>query len=197
MNFRIFVEGKSDQKFLRDFILKRFGIELQAENFDPLGSWSGYKSENKLKASIRENSIDNNKTSLLILDGDTDWQARKLEIFNDFKSFGVDIELFLFPDNQSNGNLEDILAEIAVERKLIECFQNYEKCVDSYPKKLNHSRIYSYLDMILQDEYLDDNKRDLRREEFRDFCNENHWDLNHSCLNPLFNFLDSHINIKS
>ena len=83
-NFRIFTESKADVKFLKDFIEEVFAISLSKEDFDTLGGWSGYKEDGKIKALIRENTIDNEKISILILDADTDFALRQREIINDF-----------------------------------------------------------------------------------------------------------------
>ncbi|HEX3025133.1 MAG TPA: hypothetical protein VHP12_07975, partial [Chitinophagaceae bacterium] len=94
----------------------------------------------------------------------------------------------LFPNNNSNGNLEDVLSSITVRHDLIDCFQQYEQCVNHYPQKLNHSRIYSYLDMILYPNAIV-NGKDLRKEEFRNYRNHTHWNLHHEYLDPLYSFL--------
>ncbi len=189
-NFRIFTESKADVKFLKDLIEEVFAISISEEDFDTLGGWSGYKAGGNLKSSIKENSIDDEKISILILDADVDFKQRQQEILADFNNFNVPIQLFLFPNNASVGNLEDLLAEIAVDRKLIDCFLEYEKCVALYPKKLNHSRIYAYLDMLLLNDFKDNQGKDLRREEFRNYKNEEHWNLQHEFLQPLKEFLN-------
>lgn len=190
-NFRIFTESKADIKFLKDYIEAALNVSLTDDDFDPLGGWSGYKTDGKVKASIEQNAIDNNKISILILDADTDFNKRQEEVLADFKNFNIPISLFLFPNDSANGNLEDLLSEIAVDRRLMDCFLDYEKCVKAYPKKLNDSRIYSYLDMLLIENYKDEKGKDLRREEFRNYRNENHWDLKHAYLQPLQEFLTS------
>ena len=70
-NFRIFTEGKADIKFLKDYIEEIFTIPLANDDFDPLGSWAGYKAGGNLKALIRENQ-ENDKVTILILDADDD-----------------------------------------------------------------------------------------------------------------------------
>ena len=133
-NFRIFTESKADIKFLKDYIEGVFNISLSDDDFDPLGSWSGYKAGGKVKASIQQNTIDNNKTSILVLDADKDFTQRQKDVLADFKKFNIPIYLFLFPNDAVKGNLEDLLVEIAVDKKLMACFIDYEKCVNAYPK---------------------------------------------------------------
>jgi hypothetical protein len=187
-NFKIFTDSKADIKFLQDYVEEIFQIYLQHEDFDSIGGRTGYKAGGELKASFRKN-LDNNKESILIVDADTNFKESKKEILADFEKYNIPIHLFQFPNDAANGNLEDLLAAIAVDKKLMVCFQDYEKCVNAYPKKLNDSRIYSYLDMLLIDNYKDEKGKDLRREEFRNYRNINHWNLHHEFLNPLKEFL--------
>lgn len=192
-NFRIFTESKADIKFLQDYIEEVFDLCLNEKiDFDTLGGRTGYKAGGKLKASIKENH-ENEKTTILIVDADAGFGKSKEEILSDFNTFGIQIALFQFPNDYEDGNIEDLLSKIAVDRKLMNCFLEYEKCVDAYPKKLNDSRIYSYLDMLLIDNFKDEHGKDLRKEEFRNYRNQNHWDLHHEFLNPLRAFLSQHI----
>ena len=115
-NFRIFTESKADIKFLKDYIEEVFDVSLADGDFDPLGSWSGYKAGGSIKASIKQNAEDN-KTTILILDADNNFNERQQEVINDFEVNNIPIQLFLFPNNNSSGALETILSEIAVERK--------------------------------------------------------------------------------
>jgi hypothetical protein len=187
-DFRIFTESKADIKFLKDYIQETFGVALEDDFFYPLGSWAGYKTEGKPIASIKQNH-DDQKNSILFLDANSDFKARNEEVTEDFKKYGVPLKLFLFPNHSINGNLETLLAEIAIDRKIMECFLEYEKCVTGHPKPLNDSRIYSYLDMLLYPNHKDENKNDLRKEEFRNYRNKAHWNLFHPYLVPLRDFL--------
>ena len=187
-NFTIFTESKADVKFLKDFIAEISGQLLPDSNFDMLHSWSGYKAGGILKTEIRQN-FDEGKETIIVLDADVNIEQRRNEVIQDFNTYGIPINLFLFPNNLANGNIESLLAEIAVDRKIMDCFLAYENCVNGHPKPLNDSRIYSYLDMLLFPNPKDANGRDLRREEFRDYRNQAHWDLNHEYLIRLKEFI--------
>ena len=191
-NFRIFTEGKGDIKFLKDYITEILGIPLDETDFDPLGSWAGYKAGGHIKASIKQN-VEDEKTTILILDADKDFTKRKNEVISDFEKYSLPEELFLFPNNSLSGNIENLLAEIAKERKIMNCFLEYENCVSGHRKPLNHSRIYSYLDMLLYPNPYNVDGKDLRLEANRNYRNSDHWNLNHEFLNPLKEFLSKHI----
>jgi hypothetical protein len=187
-DFRIFTESKADIKFLKDFVAEVHGRELGDGQFEPLGSWSGYKIGGVLNTLIQEN-FDNDDRTILVLDADNDFKSRKAEVFQDFERFKIPIELFLFPNNSQNGNLEALLAEIAVDRKIMDCFLEYEKCVSGHSKPLNDARIYSYLDMILHPNPINADKEDLRKDNTRNYRIKDHWNLNHLYLEPLKTFL--------
>jgi hypothetical protein len=187
-NFRIFTEGKGDIKFLVDYVSEIFGLSLSEKEFDVLGSWSGYKAGGNLINAIKQNH-DNEKVTILILDANSNINKRREEITKDFESYKIPVHLFLFPDNSSNGNRESLLSEIAVDRKIMDCFLEYEKCVTGHPKPLNDARIYSYMDMLLYPTPKDEKGNDLRKEEFCNYRNHAHWNLNHTNLEPLKKFL--------
>lgn len=186
--FRIFAEGKADVKFLKDFISTAFQIRLEDSHFDTMGSWSGYKAGGNISTKIQQ-THDDKKTIILIVDADSDYKMRLEEITTDFSAYNIPLDIFLFPNHSDNGNLETILAEIAVDRKIMNCFLEYEKCVDGHPKPLNDSRIYAYLDMLLHPNPINENRIDLRKDAFRNYENTDHWNLHHDYLAPLRKFL--------
>jgi len=185
--FRIFTESKADVKFIGDYISEHFGILLTGDDFDTLDSWSGYKAGGRIDDSIQQNH-DNGKQTILILDADNNFTNRQAEVQRDFQGYDIPVHLFLFPDNNANGNLENLLTEIAVERKLINCFLSYEDCVWDYNLPLDKSRIYAYLDTLLPSESKTA-RNDLRKEENRNYRTAAHWDLNHEYLQPFYKFL--------
>lgn len=187
-NFRIFTESAADVKFLKDYIEEVFNIILNDEDFDTLGSWSGYKAGGILKASIKQNAEDN-KVTILILDADNNHNSRLEEVIADFAGFNTPINLFLFPNNNNSGSLESILCEIAIKRKIIQCFEEYETCIDGYQTPVIKSKIFAYLDALLPSAHKKNDKIDLIQEKNRNYRNTNHWNLHHEFLTPLKEFL--------
>lgn len=187
-NFRIFTESIADVKFLKDYIEEVFNISLSEDDFDTLGSWSGYKAGGNLKASIKQNTEDS-KTTILILDADNNFNNRQQEVINDFAGFNTTINLFLFPNNNSNGSLESILCETAIEKHIIQCFEEYEICITGHQTPVIKSKVFAYLDALLPSAYKKNDKNDLIQEKNRNYRNANHWNLHHEFLNPLKEFL--------
>ncbi len=193
--FTIFAEGKSDTKFIADYLKTIFGLDPGNVAFVPLGSWSGYKTEGKPTAAIRQ-AHDSGKRIILIADADNNFEDRQKEVLSDFDRFKIPVALFLFPNHQQPGNLEDLLTDIAVRRDLMACFFEYEKCVAQYRKKLGHARIYAYLDMLLSDRPKQEREK-LLKAEHRDYTIEQHWNLHHHALQSFKTFLSSLLSLPS
>lgn len=191
-NFRIFTESTADVKFLKDYIAAIFNKDLLDSDFGTLNGSSGYKAGGSLSPAIRENA-DNGNLSILILDADKEFDLRLAEVTKDFAQYKVPIQLFLFPNHSHPGNLETLLAEIATERKLIDCFIQYEKCIGGYQKPINKSKIFAYLDALLPEKNKKGSKGDLIQEINRDYKNKLHWDLSHKYLDPLKEFFANHL----
>lgn len=189
MELKFFVESKkSDKKFLQDFIEERFGEQIPDENFIELGSWSGYKNEINNYYINSDQGIQN----ITIIDTDLNFEQRKLEITQDFTKLNIHSDLFLIPNNSSSGCLETLLVEITVDKKIIDCFTNYENCIQDYNKPILKSKIFAYLDALLEEKYKKGNRKDLIQELNRDYRNKLHWNLYHQSLDYLYTFLEKY-----
>ncbi|WP_338075855.1 DUF3226 domain-containing protein [Brachyspira hampsonii] len=99
-----------------------------------------------------------------------------------------DNNIFLFPNNNSLGTLEDLLSNIAVIKDIINCFDKYTNCITSIPETVipaKKAKIYAYLESIKSYD-----KKTIK-EDKRDYTNNNLWNLNDKYLNPLKEFFDS------
>jgi hypothetical protein len=189
-NFKFFVESKADEKFLKDYIVEIFQLNLQDADFDTLTSWSGYKAGGSLSASIRQ-GFEDEKKIILILDADNNFAERKKEVLGDFAKFGIPVELFLFPNNANTGSIESLLCEIAVERKILKCFEDYEDCIKGYKSPVVKSKVFAYLDALLPSNQKKNDSKDLIQDKNRDYRNKTHWNLQHEYLNSLKGFIQS------
>jgi hypothetical protein len=187
-HFRIFTESNADIKFLQDYIAEQFGVELPGGIFDPMGSWSGYKSGPHLRQQIQESS-DRGHAIIMIVDADADFNQRQQEVLADFERNNTSVALFLFPNSQHAGNLETLLTEIAVDKKLLQCFEAYEQCIIGYESPVIKSKIFAYLDALLPANLKKGNTKDMIQEKNRNYRNKNHWKLDDDYLNPLKDFL--------
>lgn len=198
--FQIVVEGVADKQFIRQYVKYLFGEDIP-ENL--LISTEG---KDKLKKSSSINRIqsmtDDGGINLVIFDADDDFTIRLNEINEWKKENNLEFELFLFPNNKSSGELEDLLENIINlnNKEIFECWDNYERELKSIdipgrtPPPLTtpakKTKIYGYLEALLSGSSKDKEKI---KERNRDYTNSLHWNLNADYLEPLKTFLLSNL----
>lgn len=178
----IFVEGLSDQKFVRDliqfFFNKKLNLKSDIRSFDGKDKWQLTKAE-------FEKSTQLGNKNVLIFDADRDPKTRREELLRKKTELGIEFELFLLPNNSNSGELEDLLHDLVTEKALpiFECFENYKKCVlqinDNYSSPDIKGKVYAYSEAVSD-----------RKANYLDGGN---WNLKHDSLNPLVDFLKRHL----
>lgn len=173
--FHIVVEGKEDLFFLKNYV--RY---LSVDNFSP--EWfENIKGKYNLVRSNIERELVKGSRLIIIFDANSDYKNTCEEIRDQLN--GLAFEVFLFPDNQSDGILENLLEEIIIPEQadIFRCFENYKKCL----KKHNYitpnikGKIYSYKEALGA---LKENKKE---DEF----NTKYWNFESPALEPLKDFL--------
>jgi hypothetical protein len=187
-DIKIFAEGAGDVKFIKDYVRELYQVVLPDNGFDVLNSWSGYKRGGGIYPLITQ-SHNEGKQVILILDADNNFEKRQAEVLADFKSYNIPVKLFLFPNHSHTGCLEHLLCAIAVEQKLMQCFEAYEGCIAGYESPVVKSKIFAYLDALLPAGNKKNNKEDLIQDAKRDYRNVKHWDLAAEYLQPFHDFL--------
>lgn len=203
LTIRIFCEGISDQRFLRDFLKIHYNINISNEELNSnkyiqnLGSWNKLKIQ---KEQITETFSE--YTSLIFLDADDEKVIDKpgfdgtikfvTELMKNWNWTKYDI--FVLPNHQENGTIEDLLEKIINKKhdQIFECWNEFENCLSkdkslSIPAK--KSKIYSYLECL--------NEKDNCSDRNRDFKNEYLWEirnLENPYISKLKNFLDQYLN---
>lgn len=138
---KIFIEGKNkkvpESEFLRA-ILRHIGVD--SDRYELIHT-DGYK--NLLDSAITSNigimqaNSDAGAKNLVIFDADTavnngGFAVRRDELLRRKDELGLDFELFLWPDNKSDGDVE-ILMESTARKDLypefFDCFGKYEHCM--------------------------------------------------------------------
>jgi hypothetical protein len=212
--FKIFVEGKADQKFLHDYVEHLFGIDLATiaevtkskngciERSDVIietGGWAGLKTE------ILINQMNNSDLNLVVFDADTVKNGgglviRKREIETWKAKYGLIFDMFLFPNNKDDGALEDLLEQIINPQNapVFDCWKKFENCLPTkttctkspltIPAK--KSKIYAYMEVLHGNTKAE---KDKVKDPNRDFKNPQHWDLSATSIEPLGNFLHWHL----
>ena len=189
----IVVEGKSDENFIKEYI-KHLSLSINQEIKVLEGDISSKKK--RLSEFFKQEKVDN---IFLIIDADKkkdtkEYKKKIIEILEKLKidkKFICDFfknNVFFFPNNKDEGNLETLINEILVQNFFNECFNNYEDCLKNKEKQkklpsLNlpplKAKIYTY-DFILGGR---------GKEEERDYSDKNKYDLTNPSLIPLKDFL--------
>ncbi|MEZ4943369.1 MAG: DUF3226 domain-containing protein [Saprospiraceae bacterium] len=197
----IFIEGKIDEGFLKAFISHLYiDKEIKEYKIINIGGWT------KLKLSANEfvKNSDEGGSNIVIFDADSQdngggKKARESEILAKKIELGLEFDLFLFPNNSNDGDIESLLEKIINNKHscLFDCFQNYLDCIGGYLDRdgniiyntnlARKSKIFAYIEALPIDKK---NKLD-----FTHFSNNEYWDLSSEYLNPLKNFLDKHLPI--
>ncbi|WP_367758500.1 DUF3226 domain-containing protein [Helicobacter pylori] len=220
----IYTEGKSDKNFL-SWCLNVWKNEdhFDRDRFDIIY----VEGKNKLFSDEfckRIENILNNKDQAykqvcIIFDADKkESQERdagfdnKLKyIREEFKEKGIDFpreQIFLFPNNQDDGDLETLLSEIANHKEFINCFESYLDCIKKKEhckpiKNIRKSMWYAYLEALgLEDLYTKKNIFDNTGGKVKNEYEEDYEKLKKAIkfeselLNPLKNFLELAKNTK-
>ncbi|MEA3452219.1 MAG: DUF3226 domain-containing protein [Bacteroidota bacterium] len=208
----IFVEGKADATFIRDYLVflnKNLAIsknnqkekELQdTENFIRIIVAGGYTAIKKsLKTKFEE--IQDFKYKILVIqdadnsntdpnNGGTELRIKYLEEIK--KELKVNFKIFLFPNNENDGDLETLLLKIVNREKFNPAFDCYKKYADC-TKEIGSNEFSKEL---LEDKRLVFNYfrtyygMEMAREEKRIFTTE-YWRLTSKKLEPLKKFLNN------
>ncbi|MCQ2633455.1 hypothetical protein JT149_01870 [Helicobacter pylori] len=187
----IFVEGPSDKVFLEAYLY--FLEDLPIKNFkvkDVTG---------KDNLSKRLLEIEKYDKTLIIFDADKDYESNKKEILkvvSKTKQTISEEQIFLFPNNQDDGDLETLLLEIAKHDEFLKCFEGYLECIKSKEhykpiKNISKSKWYAYLEVFgLENLTKTDGKdkiKEKHKEEYEKLKEVIDFSLN--SLIPLKNFL--------
>ncbi|MDR0566341.1 MAG: hypothetical protein LBG47_04790 [Prevotellaceae bacterium] len=212
--FKIFVEGKADQRFVHHYIEYLFAASLKCdkdnapEDILSGDGWTKIKSRRKEGENIREDMRRNaaeGGVNLIIFDADTPkngggFSVRKSEIEAWKAKYSLNFELFLFPNNQDDGALEDLLEKIInpQNKPVFDCWQKFEDCLPTktactknpltIPAK--KSKIYAYMEVLHGESRAE---KDNVKDSNRDFKKAEHWDLNGAAIQPLKDFLRLHL----
>ncbi len=144
----IFVEGPSDKVFLEVYLY--FLEDLPIKNFKV----KDVKGKDNLSKRLLE--IEKYDKTLIIFDADKDYESNKKEILkvvSKTKQTISEEQIFLFPNNQDDGDLETLLLEITKHDEFLKCFEGYLECIKSkeYYKPIKNIRknmLYAYLEVF-------------------------------------------------
>lgn len=197
---KIFVEGLADKTFLRQYVKNAFNILLSCDDIITTGGWQEIKS-NTIVNQLKKNTA-NGGMNLVIFDADTDVESRKAQLEQIKHEKNIAFDLFLMPDNQSTGTLEDLLERIINPENqcVMDCWHRYEddlkgqtiawKTPTTPTSPAKKSMIYGYLEALLG---TSKSQKDMIKEKNRNYTDKNHWNLMSEALQPLRSFLSSYL----
>ncbi|GAA7373226.1 hypothetical protein HpCK89_00760 [Helicobacter pylori] len=147
----IFVEGSSDRFFLEVYLLY-----LYFQEKFPIKNFKVQNVDGKGNLSKRLLEIEKYDKTLIIFDTDKDHESNKkeiLKIVSKTKQIISEEQIFLFPNNQDDGDLETLLLEIANHKEFINCFESYLNCIKKQEhykpiKNIRKSKWYAYLEVL-------------------------------------------------
>ncbi|WRA20682.1 hypothetical protein KVM08_01785 [Helicobacter pylori] len=147
----IFVEGPSDKVFLEVYLY--FLEDIPIKNFK-VRSTNG---KDNLSSKLLLETEKYDKT-LIIFDADKNYESNKKEILSKTQQKITEEQIFLFPNNQDDGDLETLLLEIAKHKEIIQCFKRYLKCIEckyigikehhELIRNIRKNMLYAYLEVF-------------------------------------------------
>ena len=198
--FLIIVEGDADKKFMEDYYHHLFQTPAPKNSIIHTGGYKKLADEVILRQ--MQMNTDQGGMNLVIFDADDDYKTRWEELSSLKEQNGVEFELFLFPNNQDAGALEDLLENIINpnNRPILDCWENYEEELRKLeipgrtPPPLTtpakKTKIYGYLEALLGESK---KEKKLIKEKERNYKNASHWDLDAEYLDKLKEFVDGNI----
>ena len=130
--FQIIVEGDADKKFFEDYYHHIFGEKAPKGSITHPGKDGDTGGYQKLKSEdaigVMRQNTDMGGINLVIFDADEDTESRRAELLAIKEEFGVEFELFLLPNDNDAGALEDMLENIINpnNQPVMDCWQTYE-----------------------------------------------------------------------
>lgn len=205
MKAYIVVEGVSDTRLIEQYcaVLKSDGqinadIEIEVHK---VGGWNTIDSPS---GEVYRNNMTRNSSgkNFIIFDADADPVQRTKEILAWKQKYGIDFELFLFPNNSDPGTIETLLEGVInpANQCVIDCWHEYERNLEKQhvawktpPQPTcpsEKSKIYGYLEALVG---TTKTEKGRIKDQNRDFTVSEHWDLNAKAIQPLKAFLTAHL----
>lgn len=171
----IIVEGNTDKDFL-EMYCKYLKINVEIESIGGKDKLKNYKKLNN-----------DTKYFLIIFDADNNFDLSIQNIENQIKILkNKNYDIFLFPNNNDNGNLEILIEKIANHNEILLCFEQYVNCIESAKNYNNNillpakkSKVFAYMSSFGFKNGID----------AKDFNFSNYVDFENNYLKPLKEFL--------
>lgn len=189
----------NEQNFVENFIMHHFPQAKIGEDFEVIG----IEGKDNLANSVlpfKENTINGGK-NLLIFDADTienggGFISRKTELLRKKVELDIEFELFLWPNNQDDGDFESLLMQMINKkhRCLLNCFEKFENCIRSndpenrkYDTPGRKAAVYTYISMMKKTQ---SQEAELKKGIWM-FDQKDYWDLDAEYAKPMKDLVKS------
>ncbi|MDX1905809.1 MAG: DUF3226 domain-containing protein [Bacteroidia bacterium] len=146
---RIFVEGKTDKELLEAVLAGCFPHISTTVDIKPCGGLPGLS---KQRPQLQENT-DNGGINLIVFDADNNPEQRRQDLIQQLADMGQSCPIFLFPDNQSPGQQEALLREMATISDFFTCWDHFQQCLQHLNQAYHtdhHQMVYAYEQVYLE-----------------------------------------------
>ena len=157
---------------------------------------NGYKNLVNVIPTIKARCAESGKV-IIIFDADSlgnngGYETRKKEIEEVLGENNAQAELFLFPNNEEDGDFETLLEHLIQKEKhaqMLDCYADYETCLgNDYVHPNLKGKIFTYISAMKMSS---SKRRKLGNGEWM-FDNAEYWSLESDYLKPLKAFLQQH-----
>jgi len=203
---KIFVEGQTDQAFIQFVLEKQFEIKLTDKQVkNAVISCEGWTNIAKQAFLLDERRVRNNGKNIVIFDADRKgnnggFKKRKEELEQIANKLNVKFDIFLFPDDESDGDLESFYSSCFKSEKAFfkDCWDKMYSCLDENKKELNlkfpksSEMVFSYVDLF--EAYKSEEYKNTKSK--RSYFDENLWEFDfekNEYLKRLVAFLKEHL----
>lgn len=204
----IFLEAKSNKTpeacFVRVLVKKNFPHAVEGQDYKFIYV-DGKDNIPNVVPEMLTNTADGG-VNLVIFDADTPdngggFVFRKRQLLDKRAEMGTSFDLFLYPSDSEDGDVEVLMERIARKDKharFFSCFQKYEECISHdkdasgrprYKTPNRKGKLHTYINaMPLNNRQ----SRNLGSGQWL-FDNPEYWDLNSNALQPLISFLSNYL----
>lgn len=129
----IVVEGHTDKDFI-ELYCKHLKVKIETEQIYCIGGNKYSKKDNIKNVNKKlHKTLHIGERILILIDADDDIQESLENIHTQLDLLDTKLkgycEIFLMPNNKDTGNLETLLENIAKEKCILKCFDNYIRCI--------------------------------------------------------------------
>lgn len=190
-------ETTDEKDFIEKFIQHHFPKYKLSEDYEVFGT-GGKDKLHKFQTILQENTF-NGGTNLVIYDADGSnngggYSRRRIHYNIQKTTLDIDFDLFLWPNNYSDGDFETMLLQITLPKHkwLINCFNQYARRIKRKSRgKIKYNVpgrkgcIHSYISAMPMNR----NEKKLFGKGYWAFENKEYWNLDVEYLQPLKKFL--------